>query len=138
MIGTNSVAESNAEILYPSISVCSERLTPIRIGQNLSIPHPSLNLSEIVAKVILWERNDTGQLQKLTIEPKEGKLENRDKQMLLGLLITLRTYYVFLTLKLKARCPCQQIFASSKILHGHVSVHTYPTAEKANFIEVSI
>ena len=91
MIGTNSVWESTAVILYPSVSVCSERMQAIRIGQNLSVPHPSLNLSEFVAKVILWERNDTGQLQKLTIEPKDGKLENRDKKMLPPLQLTIGT-----------------------------------------------
>ena len=85
------MAESNAEILYPSISVCSETLHPTLIRQNLSVPHPSLNLSEIVAKIILWERNDTGQLQKLTIEPNDGKLENRDKKMLTKLKLTIRT-----------------------------------------------
>ena len=77
MIGTNSVEESSAEILYPSISVCSERWHSIKVGENHSVVHPSLNLSDIIVQILLWQRNDTGQLQRLVIEPTEGKWENR-------------------------------------------------------------
>ena len=78
MIGTNSVMESSAEILYPSISVCSERLHSIKVGENHSVFHPSLNLSDMIVKILLWQRNDTGQLQPLVIQPTEGKWENRE------------------------------------------------------------
>ena len=78
MIGTNSVMESSAEILYPSISVCSERLHSIKVGENNTVFHPSLNLSDMIVKILLWQRNDTGQLQPLVIQPTEGKWENRE------------------------------------------------------------
>ena len=78
MIGTTSVEETTAEILYPSISVCSERLQSTKMGENQSVVHPSLNLSELIIKVELWQRNSTGQLEKIVIEPTDGKLNNRD------------------------------------------------------------
>ena len=80
MIGTTSVEESSAEILYPSISVCSERAFSTKMGENQSVVHPSLNLSELIIKIELWQRNDTGKLQKLMIEPTDGMLENRDNK----------------------------------------------------------
>ena len=73
--------ESSAEIHYPSISVCSERLQSTKMGDNQSVIHPSVNLSELITKVELWQRNDTGQFQKIVIEPANGTLENRDNKM---------------------------------------------------------
>ena len=80
MIGTNSVEESNAEILYPSISVCSERIYSIEMEKDLSATGMSSNLTELLIGLQLWQRNDSGQLQKIVIDPMDVSLENRDNK----------------------------------------------------------
>ena len=83
MIGTNSIEESDAEILYPSISVCSERdaggNSTLNVGQNISSIDWHLSLADLVLWLQLWQKNTSGELQLITIEPTDGKLENRDK-----------------------------------------------------------
>ena len=80
MIGTNSVEESSAEILYPSISVCSIRIYSIKAEEYPLGFHMSSNLSELIIGLQLWQRNETGQLQKTVIDPMVDNLENRDDQ----------------------------------------------------------
>ena len=92
MIGTNSIEESSEEILYPSITVCSraKEYTPnlsnslLAMGytNDTSAFHQSQNLSEMVLWLSLWQRNDTGNLEMIGINPTDGKFENRDKNVM--------------------------------------------------------
>ena len=80
MIGTTSIEESSEEVLYPSISVCSVRRQSFfnSNNNNLSIFHHSLNLSELILGIRMWKKNDSGHLEKITVGPAYGNLENRD------------------------------------------------------------
>ena len=82
MIGNTLVVKSSTEILYPSISVCS-KADIIDLEKNQSVfQHYSLNLSKLILRVEIWQRNiTTSELQKIVIEPIDGKLENRDWKM---------------------------------------------------------
>ena len=106
MIGTNSVEESSAEILYPSISVCSGRKYSIKPEEYPPGFHISSNLSELIIGLQLWQRNETGQLQKTVIDPMVGNLENRDNQCytLFSILSVLPSGASFLVKSHKVRC----------------------------------
>ena len=80
MIGTTSIEESSEEVLYPSISVCSVRrkLFFDSTNNSLSIFHHSLNLSELILSIQMWKKNDSGNLEKITLGPANGNLEDRD------------------------------------------------------------
>ena len=82
MIGNTLVVKSSTGILYPSISVCS-KVDIIDLEKNQTVfQHYSLNLSKLILRVEIWQRNiTTGELQKIVIEPMDGKLENRDWKM---------------------------------------------------------
>ena len=76
--------ESSEEVLYPSISVCSLRshnyisLT----SNNLSLFQRALNLSELMVSVDLWYKNETGNVNKMHMDPKFDNLEDRDDNLL--------------------------------------------------------
>ena len=74
------MVKSSTEILYPSISVCF-KADIIDLEKNQSgFQHYSLNLSKLILRVELWQRNiTTRELRKIVIEPMDGKLENRDR-----------------------------------------------------------
>ena len=76
------MVKSSTEILYPSISVCS-KVDIIDLEKNQTVfQHYSLNLSKLILRVEIWQRNiTTSELQKIVIEPIDGKLENRDWKM---------------------------------------------------------
>ena len=84
MIGTTSVEESSEEVLYPSISVCSLRshnyisLT----SNNLSLFQRALNLSELMVSVDLWYKNETGNVNRMHIDPRYDNLEDREDNLL--------------------------------------------------------
>ena len=92
MIGTNSIEESSEEILYPSITVCSRTKGYTTNMANSSLAegytndtsafHQSRNLSEMVLWLSLWQRNDTGNLEMIGINPTDGKFENRDRNVM--------------------------------------------------------
>ena len=81
MIGTTSIEESNEEFLYPSISVCSLRRALIFDSRNynVSIFNQFLNLSELIHSVHMWEKNDNGKLERMTLSSAYGNLEDRDE-----------------------------------------------------------
>ena len=76
MIGTTSDMESNADILFPSISICSA----IRGGYDVpSINHNSVNLSNTFIKLQIYVRNFNGDIQSIVLEPNKVEGESRDK-----------------------------------------------------------
>ena len=78
MIGTTLIEESHEEILYPSITVCPKRARVNNFnGQNLSIFHRSLNLSEVIHTLRFHQRNRTGHWYKEVYRPMES-IEKED------------------------------------------------------------
>ena len=76
MIGTTSVMESEEEIMYPSISVCSVR----RGDKHHNASHTSqrsFNLSHVMASVEVYQRNNIGLIEKKTISPIVEDFEDR-------------------------------------------------------------
>lgn len=78
MIGTTSDMESNADVLYPSITMCSRRISDtFKNSYNMSsISRRSVNLSTTILRLELYVRNDNGEVEQMTIEPNNS--ENRD------------------------------------------------------------
>ena len=79
MIGTTSIEVSHEEIMYPSFTVCPHHGPEDVInGQNLSIFHRSLNMSEVIHTLRFYRRNRTGHWYKETYRPHESKEDIRD------------------------------------------------------------
>ena len=79
MIGTTLMEESHEEILYPSFTVCPKRASGnVFNGQDLSIFHRSLNMSEVIHTLRFYQRNRTGHWYMETYRPHESKEDIRD------------------------------------------------------------
>ena len=81
MIGTTSDMESNAEVLYPSFTMCSRRENfAYRPTYNMTaIRHKSVNLSNTFLRLELYVRNDDGKVEKVIMEP-----DNVDSKVVYG------------------------------------------------------
>ena len=76
--------ESHAEVMYPSITVCSVRgEDEYRNKSDLSLFQRSVNLSTSVLELRLYRKNDTGHMQKMTIHPSSEDMEKRDCKLFL-------------------------------------------------------
>ena len=81
MIGTTFDMESNAEVLYPSITICSSRAGDSYTSTSYmsSISQRSLNLSSTFLRLNMHVRNNSGDIQQIRLEPNDVKGENRDE-----------------------------------------------------------
>ena len=81
MIGTTSDMESNADVLYPSITMCSRRKSDeYKSGYNMpAINQRTLNLSNTLYKLEMYVRNNNGEVEKVTVEP-----NNSDSKIVYG------------------------------------------------------
>ena len=81
MIGTTSDMESNADVLYPSFTMCSRRENfAYRPTYNMTaIRHKSVNLSNTFLRLELYVRNDDGKVEKVIMEP-----DNVDSKVVYG------------------------------------------------------
>ena len=79
MIGTTSDMESYADVLYPSITMCSRRKSDaFKISYNMSaIRQRSWNLSNTFNSLELHVRNDNGVVEKINIMHSNNNTENR-------------------------------------------------------------
>ena len=72
--------ESSADVLYPSITMCSSRASDsYHISNYMSISQRILNLNNTFLKLEMHVRNDNGDIQEISLEPNDVKGENRDR-----------------------------------------------------------
>ena len=85
MMGTTSDMESNADILYPSITICSRRESDeYMTSYNMSsMSQRSLNLSNIFVRLELYVRDINGDIKNILLETNNIKGENRYKIMVI-------------------------------------------------------
>ena len=84
--------ESNEEVTYPSISVCSSRQgEEYHNRSDLSLFQRSANLSNTIKLLKWYQKSDTGHIQKMSLTPSNGELENRD---LNDFFVPLCTYFL--------------------------------------------
>ena len=78
MIGTTSDMESNPDVQYPSITMCSRRNSDAyKISYNMSaISQRSLNLSNTFLRMEMYVRNTDGEVDKIMVEPNKADREN--------------------------------------------------------------
>ena len=78
MIGTTSDMESNADVHYPSITMCSRRKSDAyKISYNMSaISQRTLNLSNTFLRMEMYVRNTDGEVEKIMVEPNKADREN--------------------------------------------------------------
>ena len=79
MIGTTSDMESYANVLYPSITMCSRTKSDVlRTSNNMSTIHQrSWNLSNTFISLELHVRNGNGMVERIYIRPQDGDTENK-------------------------------------------------------------